>query len=362
MVPFEVVDQLVGRVVAPLAERVDDVFVRFAFEGDRESRQRRTAADLVRLEEAAQVFAEADAAGRLFRAPAPADLSHRQVGPLPGGELVDVQWPSGYEPVSDAYDQLLAQCRLTEIAHARWFRHYEPLATLICLHGWGGGLFPFEERAYLARWLYSLGVDVVLMTLPFHARRGLPGRLRPLFPNTEAAPTNDGFAHAIHDLRALMLALRERGVASIGVSGMSLGGFTTALLGTVEPTVDALIPVIPFASYPSLLWEHGRRTQARTSAVEAGLTLERLEAAYAATTPLRRPPVIGPEKVLVISGERDRVTPKSHGQILREHFSTATGQARMETFAGAHLIQSGRGDVFRAIARFLGARGLLPPR
>lgn len=205
-------------------------------------------------------------------------------------------------------------------------------------------------------------MDVVLTTLPFHARRGLPRQLRPLFPSTDPACTNEGFAHAVQDIRALIYALRARGSTAVGVTGMSLGAYTTALLATVEASVDAVIPVIPFASYPLLLWTHGEGGEGRRRAEAEGLTYAQFEAAFAATIPVKRAPLVAPEKVLIVSGERDRVTPAAHGRMLQQHFSTRERDARMVTFRGGHILQVDRRGVFGAIAKMLAEQGLIPPR
>ena len=44
---------------------------------------------------------------------------------------------------------------------------------------------------------------------------------------------NEGFGHAIYDLRALAMFLRKRGASAVGVMGMSLGGYTTGLWASV---------------------------------------------------------------------------------------------------------------------------------
>jgi hypothetical protein len=61
--------------------------------------------------------------------------------------------------------------------------------------------------------------------------------------------------------------------------------------------------------------------------------------------------------VLVISAEGDRVVPGSHPARLSKHFG-----AEELRFVGGHLLQFGRGDAFRALARRMGALGLLAPR
>jgi pimeloyl-ACP methyl ester carboxylesterase len=222
----------------------------------------------------------------------------------------------------------------------------------VCLHGYGGGPFVFEERAFPTRWLYKLGFDVAVFQLPFHGRRGGPSA--PIWPSVNVARTNEGFAQAIHDLRALTGWLRaERGELPLVVLGMSLGGYTTALWATVDELAFAA-PMIPVASFPDLLWAHGEGRSERARAEREGITVEMLRQAMACHTPLLRVPKTAPERMLVLSAAGDRIAPPEHARRLSEHF----GCESLE-FDGGHVLQVGRGAAFRAVGRRLGALGLL---
>jgi hypothetical protein len=135
---------------------------------------------------------------------------------------------------------------------------------------------------------------------------------------------------------------------------MSLGGFTSALLATIEPALDVVVPMIAFSCVADLMWEHGAGTDARRRAEEVGVTRERFAAAFAACRPLARNPVVSPERVLVVAGERDVVCGRHHSERLRAHFG-----GTLVTYPGAHLLQVGRGAAFGALARFLAARGIV---
>src|SRR5262249_41045492 len=139
--------------------------------------------------------------------------------------IVDLEWESHFQPV---WERMLPD----HLAHAanrrvfaRLFRQGRPAPTLVCLHGYRGGAFAVEERAFPVRWLHGLGLNVVLFTLPFHARRGDGGR--PIWPSANVGRTNEGFAQAVYDLRVLVGWLKEAH-PDVAVTGMSLGGYTTA--------------------------------------------------------------------------------------------------------------------------------------
>ena len=342
-----------------LGEGVDRAFVRVAFRERRSERAQAGEAALVdRLTEVGAFYDRAEAEGRLFPTPPPAAPKAHQVKELERGEVLDLSWPSAYVALHEEYEEALRRCPQTRECSARWFRHPPPAPAIICLHGWGGGQFQLEARAFPVRWLHSIGLDVLLMVLPFHARRrGREGPM-PAFPSPSPPRSNEGFAQAISDIRGLIAMLKARGAPSVGVMGMSLGGFTSALLATVEPDLDFCIPMIPFASLPHLLWHQGEHRKARRSAEDAGLTVETFSKPFRATTPVKRTAKIDHRRIFIAAGERDRITPPAHARELHAHFPGS----HLLTFPGSHLFQFGRAEAFRQMGRFMGDLGLLPPR
>jgi pimeloyl-ACP methyl ester carboxylesterase len=264
----------------------------------------------------------------------------------------DATWPSAFEPhAASVRDGYLAFGN-NHTARARMFLADTPRPAVLLVHGYMGGQWLIEERQWPIAWLVRKGFDVVLPVLPFHAARGDGGP--PRFPGADPRYTNEGFRQAAHDLRGLVAFLRERGAPAVGVMGMSLGGYTTSLLATVEPTLAFAVPIIPLASIADFAREQGRFTGTPAQAEHQHAALER---ANWAVSPFARPPVLPPERVLVVAAEADRITPIAHAARLAAHFG-----AELLTIPGGHLLQVGRGDAFRAIARFWAGLGLLPPR
>jgi len=293
---------------------------------------------------------------RFFVAPPAPRVIEEPRGKLPHeGSIVDLKWASEFEPSwAEVRKDYLAH-EANRFAYARLYRHARPAPSIICLHGYRSGSFFVEERAFVARWLYSLGLNVALLQLPFHGKRG--GDRAPVWPSINVARTNEGFAHAVFDLRALASWLRARtDGAELAMTGMSLGGYTTALFATVEPLAFAA-PMIPVASFPDLLWDHGEGRPERARAEREGITREMLRAAMAVHTPLERAPMLAPERVLVISAEGDRIAPPAHAARLAAHF-----RCEERSFVGGHVLQLGRGDAFRALAKRLAALSIIPAR
>src|SRR5262249_6110629 len=155
---------------------------------------------------------------------------------------------------------------------------------------------------------------------------------------------------AVLDLRTLVRALLDRGAPQVGVMGMSLGGYTSALLATVEPRLSFAVPMIPLASLAQMARRLGRLTG---SPDEQRAQFEALEAAHRPVSPLARPSQIAKDRILVTAAEGDRITPLEHARALAEHFQT-----ELHVFQGGHILQFGRADAFRAIGRLLARLGL----
>jgi pimeloyl-ACP methyl ester carboxylesterase len=220
------------------------------------------------------------------------------------------------------------------------------------LHGWGGGTPWITERSFAVGYWLRHGFDVVAFALPFHGARA-PGQSGVLFPSPNPLRTNEAFGQAVFDLRALAAWLRAKGSSAIGVMGMSLGGYTTALWASVAPSLAFAVAMIPAVSMASLMWRHGEASPARRRAVTAGITEDLLAAAFAVHAPTTRPCAIPRDRRFIIAGRGDRITPPDQAERLAAHWDVG-----VTWFDGGHLAQLGRSDALRATRRRLGALGL----
>src|SRR5258706_8610108 len=152
-------------------------------------------------------------------------------GPL-GTQVVDLSFRSDYQPFHPLGREAYLAVQENQTAHARWWTSDRGRPTIVLLHGWGGGNFRVTAATFVVPYWLRHGYDVVAFQLPFHGARA-PARgafsSGALFPSPNPLRTNEGFGHAIYDLRALTRFLRARGSSTVGVMGMSLGRYTTAL-------------------------------------------------------------------------------------------------------------------------------------
>jgi pimeloyl-ACP methyl ester carboxylesterase len=153
----------------------------------------------------------------------------------------------------------------------------------------------------------------------------------------------------VFDHRGLFDYLRARGAPSIGVMGASLGGYSSALLATLDPVAFAVF-LIPLASIDRFAHDHGRLVGAKDEQLAQAAALAR---AQAVVSPLSRTPKVAADRTIVIAGKADRVTGVEHSRMLARHFGT-----ELQSFAGGHLLQLGRSTAFRQVFQMLQAAGL----
>ena len=240
--------------------------------------------------------------------PAPQQVSprlRRVREPSWGGECIELSWKSTFAPFYTAGPRDYRATGPNATAYARLYAGPAPRPAIILVHGYMSGQWAFEERAWPIRWLSRHGLDVALTVLPFHGIRARPGGGAPPFPGGDPILTNEGFRQVVADLRALVAILRDRGSPSVGVMGMSLGGYSTALLATLERDLSFAIPLITLASVADFARDQGRLgTGERASLQHAAL-----EAANRVVSPLARPCLLPKDRVLIVAAEADRVTP-----------------------------------------------------
>jgi pimeloyl-ACP methyl ester carboxylesterase len=260
---------------------------------------------------------------------------------------LDLSWASDYQPFVPAVAERYARTSENHAAGVRLFAsssERRPVAVLI--HGYMAGSYQVEQRLWPMQRLLRSGYDVALFTLPFHgvranaARRGAPE-----FPGSDPRFSNEGFRQVILDLRCFVRWLREQGHPEIGVMGMSLGGYTAALLATVEAGLSFCVPVIPLASLADFAREQGELSSAPEVAAREHALLERI---YRVVSPLERKSLIAPARTLVVAAKADRITPVAHARKLSAHFGS-----QLVSWHGGHLLQLGRNAAFRRVETLL---------
>ena len=270
-----------------------------------------------------------------------------------GGYCRDLTFQSPFVPVNPRLHGLWRRRRRNNRAHARYWRHADgPRPTIMAIHGFGAEAYSLNQWLFEVPTFYKMGYDVLLFTLPFHGPR--QARLSPFsghgFFSRGIAGINEAFCQAVYDFRIFLNHLqRVRGVSEVGVTGISLGGYTSALLAAVEPRLAFAIPNVPVASLPDLVLEW-RPISAAVHLVldQMNANIHRARRLLASVCPLSYAPVLPKERLMVIGGVGDRMAPPKHARLLWDHW----GRCRIHWFPGSHLIHLDRGEYVREMAKF----------
>jgi pimeloyl-ACP methyl ester carboxylesterase len=307
------------------------------------SSRERPHADRVRsLERLEARFRDAQLSG-FFAEPSRIDPGARRVRAFGrDGAVTDLSWRSGFVTLDAEVTERYQSARENAVAVARRYQRSVPRPAVILIHGYMAGPFAIEERIWPLARLDRAGFDVVLFTLPFHGARVRAGRgAVPEFPGPDPRFSVEGFRQAIFDLQNLVGWLLAQGHPRVGTLGMSLGGYTAALLATAEPRLDFVVPIIPLSSLADFAREQGSLSP---NPEEAATQHALLESIYRRVDPVARPTLVPPERCLVISAKADRVTPAAHARRLAAHM-----RAPLQSFYGGHLLQLGRAEAFERV-------------
>lgn len=276
------------------------------------------------------------------------------------GVCEDVTFESPYVPKLERLRATHASLGKVNTAHARFFRHNGgPRPTLIIVHGFMADKYALNEWFFALRWFYDMGCNVVLFTLPFHGHR------QPSFSPFSGhgffagglSRVNEAFGQGIMDLRVLMNWLEDRhDITSVGVTGISLGGYTSALAASVEPRLAFAIPNVPVVSLADLVLEWEPIGALMRTAMRVTKTdIRTIRHGLAAVTPLTYAPVVPKHRLMIIGGAGDRLAPPKHSRLLWDHWK----RPRMHWYPGSHLVHLDQGAYLKEMARFMTEIGFL---
>jgi pimeloyl-ACP methyl ester carboxylesterase len=168
--------------------------------------------------------------------------------------------------------------------------------------------------------------------MPLHGprregRRGGDGFLSGDFVDTLHAQTQ-----AVWDTRRLIGWLRAQGTPSIACYGISLGGYTAALLASLEKRLDGIIVGIPASDFVSLLEGHMPAMVARLAA-RIGFPFDSLRLLLAVASPLVLKPVVPRERRFIYAATHDGLAIPTQARDLWTHWE----QPRIEWYTGSHV-------------------------
>lgn len=306
-------------------------------------------------------YAELGAAGDPAKSfPPPTELprvTSRRASPLAQwvarGTVDNIAFPSSFTAINPAMRARWSAWGSNNMVRAQHWRHADgPRPTLCVIHGFLGSWYLANGRFFSLPWYYRAGYDVLMYTLPFHGKRA--EKFSPFSGFGYFAGGLSGFAEAmaqaVHDFRSLIDYLRHTGVDRIALTGISLGGYTSALVASADDRLEAVIPNCPVVTPATLFDEWFPANQL----VRIGLRLteighEQLNAGLAYHCPLNYRPLVGRDRRMIITGLGDRMAPPDHAVKLWRHWD----QCALHWFPGSHVMHVSQLDYLRRMTAFL---------
>lgn len=228
---------------------------------------------------------------------------------------------------------------------------------LICIHGLAMGRTWLDLRAMGAGWLHRRGMNLAFPVLPLHGPRATHRLASGAgFLAGDVCNTLHALTQTVWEIRRLIGWLREEGAERVGLLGLSLGGYSTALVASLEDELECAIAGIPAAEFGELINYHAS-TRALVAAGEAGITPERIAAALTPVAPLALRPRIAHDRRFIFGALADRFVPPPQVEALWRHWD----KPEIHWYPGGHLGFRFHSSVRGFVGRALGAT-LLRPR
>jgi hypothetical protein len=280
-----------------------------------------------------------------------------------GLDFRHLTFTSDYEPHSgEAGRGRWLGYRPNRTAHAWMVRHRgRPRPWLICIPGYGMGIPYLDMTAFRVPWLSRrLGLNILIPVLPFHGPRRLQWASGDGFFGGDCLDTIHAEAQAIWELRQLIGWLRQHEAPAVGIYGLSLGGYTGAVLASFETDLACVIAGIPASDFCRLAQMHIPARILRTAEM-LGLDWAKVKQIFRVVSPLSLRPLVPRERRFIFAGSEDRIVPRTHVTDLWKHWE------RPQTiwYRGSHLSFYFEREVYewlRPILRaFICARASRPP-
>lgn len=233
------------------------------------------------------------------------------------------------------------------------WRHADgPRHTLVFTHGFFASDYWFNSWMFSLPWFFDSGYDIVLNVLPFHGRRQEPRAPFSGFGFVDGgfSRLNEAMMQSVHDTRIILDYLQDYGAPSVGVSGLSLGGYVSSLLACVDERLAYCIPNSAVVNPTDMGLEWLSLGWAVRANMKLGeVTLPEARQSVALHSPLTYKPRIAPKRLMIIGGAGDRITPPRYLRLLHEHWPGS----HLHWFPGNHVIHLGQRRYLKLMRWFM---------
>jgi hypothetical protein len=179
----------------------------------------------------------------------------------------------------------------------------------------------------------ELGLNLAFPVLPLHGPRGLGGMSGGEVLSPDYLRMVHLFAQALWDVRRTLSWIRARSDEPVGLHGISLGGYVSALAAGFEPDLGCVIAGIPPVDFPSLANDNQPWIMRRYDD-EFEVDWKLVRAVSHVVSPLAFPPQVPHERRFIYAGLADRVVKPYQPRALWRHWD----EPEIHWFSGGHVL------------------------
>jgi hypothetical protein len=266
-----------------------------------------------------------------------------------------VSFPSGFTPHEGepGRERWLAHPR-NGTAHVYVLEHEEPRPWLVGVHGFAMGSPLVNFAGFPVRLLHEeLGLNVAMPVLPLHGPRGLGGMSGSEMLNPDFMRMVHLFSQALWDVRRTLSWIRARSDEPVGLYGISLGGYVSALAAAFEPELACVIAGIPAVDFPGLASDNQPWIMRRYDD-EFEVDWKLVRAVSHVVSPLAYAPRVPHDRRFIYAGLADRVVKPYQPRALWRHWD----EPEIHWFSGGHVLGIWNDTIGDFLAQALERTGL----
>jgi len=287
------------------------------------------------------------------------DVERRKGKTFAGRRLMEYEhlsFPSGFAPHEGepGRERWLAHPQ-NGTAHVYVLQHREPRPWLVGVHGFAMGTPLVNFSGFPVRMLHEeLGLNLAFPVLPLHGPRGVGGVSGGEVLNPDYLRMVHLFAQGVWDVRRTLAWIRAQSDQPIGLYGISLGGYVSALVAAFEAELACVVAGIPAVDFPSLASDNQPWIMRRYGD-EFEVDWRLVRAVSHVVSPLAFAPAVPRERRFIYAGVADRVVKPYQPRALWRHWD----EPEIHWFSGGHVLGIWNDSIRTFLASALETSGML---
>ncbi|MFD0084245.1 alpha/beta hydrolase [Priestia megaterium] len=202
----------------------------------------------------------------------------------------------------------------------------ESKPNVIFVHGWRMKGFDRVKKIFHNSIMNNLGWNMYYYTLPYHLERQPETSLYSgeFMVSANINRTVESTRQAIVDLRALIQWIKNNKQGPVIIIGVSLGGFISNLVATLESEIDALVSIFYSNRLSYSIWNTIPGKYIRQDLETHGVNYNDLVKYWELTEPNQATPKMNKDNILLISAKHDQYVHIQDADLLWESWGKPT--------------------------------------